>query len=116
MKNPYNKIKVLKASRKSEVKRAIFSFSRREWFLFLALSLVLLVSTLGILGKINKSFMISVPMEGGSIREGIIGTPRFVNPVLASTEADRALVSLIYSGLMRKKGDGTIIPDLAESV
>ena len=59
--------------------------------------------------------MVSVPMEGGRVREGIIGTPRFVNPVLASTEADRALVSLVYSGLMQKSPDGSIIPNLAES-
>ncbi len=116
MKNSYNKINPLRSSKRNEMKRAIFSFSKREWFVFLALALALLVSTIGILGKINKSFMVSVPMEGGTIKEGIIGTPRFVNPVLASTEADRALVSLVYSGLMRKNVDGTIIPDLAESV
>ena len=116
MKNSYNKINPLRASKRNEMKRAIFSFSKKEWFVFLALALMLLVSTIGILGKINKSFMVSVPMEGGTIKEGIIGTPRFVNPVLASTEADRALVTLVYSGLMRKSIDGTIIPDLAESV
>ncbi len=116
MKNSYNKINPLRSSKRNEMKRAIFSFSKREWFVFLALALALLVSTIGILGKINKSFMVSVPMEGGTIKEGIIGTPRFVNPILASTEADRALVSLVYSGLMRKSVDGTIIPDLAESV
>ncbi len=116
MKNSYNKINPLRASKRNEMKRAIFSFSKKEWFVFLALALMLLVSTIGILGKINKSFMVSVPMEGGTIKEGIIGTPRFVNPVLASTEADRALVTLVYSGLMRKSIDGTIIPDLAEIV
>lgn len=116
MKNSYNKINPLRSSKRNEMKRAIFSFSKREWFVFLALALALLVSTIGILGKINKSFMVSVPMEGGTIKEGIIGTPRFVNPILASTEADRALVTLVYSGLMRKSVDGTIIPDLAESV
>lgn len=46
--------------------------------------------------------MVEVPLDGGSITEGIIGTPRFINPVLASSDIDRDLVSLIYSGLMRK--------------
>ena len=59
--------------------------------------------------------MTSVPMRGGSLSEGIIGTPRFINPVLALSDADKDLVSLIYSGLMRKTPDGTLIPDLAES-
>lgn len=115
MKNSFNKIKILQPSKKDAIKRAIFSFSKKEWFMFLGLILLLLISTIGLLGKINKSFMVSVPMEGGSIKEGIIGVPRFVNPILASTESDRALVRLIYSGLMRKSTDGTIIPDLAES-
>lgn len=116
MKNNYNKIPPLKFPKKQEVRKAIYSFSKREWFIFLVFTIALLISTLGILNKINKNFMVSVPMEGGSLREGIIGTPRFANPVLASTEADRALVNLIYSGLMRKNTQGEIIPDLAESV
>ncbi len=60
--------------------------------------------------------MTSVPMRGGSITEGIIDAPRFANPVLALTEADRDLVALIYSGLMHRNADGSIVPDLAESV
>jgi peptide/nickel transport system substrate-binding protein len=57
--------------------------------------------------------MVNVPMQGGSITEGIVGTPRFINPVLAFSDADADLVSLIYSGLMRKNSDGTLSPDLA---
>jgi peptide/nickel transport system substrate-binding protein len=115
MKNSDNKIKIFQIPRKQEIKRAIFSFSKKEWLLFLVLILILIASTINILGKINQSFMISVPMEGGRVREGIIGTPRFINPVLASTDADRALVSLIYSGLMQKTQNNEIIPNLAES-
>ena len=37
--------------------------------------------------------MIEVPAYGGTLTEGIIGTPRFINPVLASSDADRDLVS-----------------------
>lgn len=58
--------------------------------------------------------MVNVPMRGGEITEGIVGTPRFVNPVLASSDADQDVVSLVYSGLLRKHADGTLTPDLAE--
>jgi len=58
--------------------------------------------------------MVQVPMRGGFISEGIVGTPRFINPILANSPADQDLVALIYSGLMRKSPDGTLIPDLAE--
>lgn len=65
------------------------------------------------LQSINKHFMVSVPMRGGSLSIGVVGVPRFINPVLASSSADQDLVSLIYSGLMRKDRNGDLIPDLA---
>lgn len=58
--------------------------------------------------------MVSVPKPGDEIKEGILGTPRFVNPALASSDADRDLVSLVYSGLMKKDTAGNLTPDLAE--
>ena len=57
--------------------------------------------------------MVSIPLRGGSMSLGIIGVPRFINPVLASSDADLNLVSLIYSGLLRKDIDGNLVPDLA---
>lgn len=59
--------------------------------------------------------MVDVPEKGGSISEGIIGIPTFVNPVLAVSSADKDMTTLVYSGLMRKMPDGSIIPDLAKS-
>jgi len=58
--------------------------------------------------------MVKVPFKGGSLSIGMVGAPRFVNPILANEETDRNLTTLIYSGLMRKTSDGDIIPDLAE--
>lgn len=62
---------------------------------------------------INKYFLVGVPAYGGEIREGIIGTPRFINPVFAQSAADKDLTSLIYSGLMRDLGE-ELVPDLAK--
>jgi len=59
--------------------------------------------------------MVTVPLRGGSMTIGIVGVPRFINPILANGEADLGLVSLIYSGLMRKNNDGTLILDLASN-
>ena len=106
---------MLKLPSKSEIKSAISSFSKKEWIAFGILAAILLGSTLGILEKINTSFMVQMPSRGGSLSEGIIGSPRFVNPILALSDADRDLVSLVYSGLLRKSPDGTLIPDLAEN-
>src|SRR3989344_6420051 len=120
MENPYNRMRQLKITGKLPKKRdlnaAFASFSKREWGIFSGLLVVLIFSTLVILNNINKSLMVNVPMRGGNISEGIVGAPRFINPVLAFSDVDRDLVSLVYSGLMRRNGDGTLSPDLAERV
>lgn len=101
--------------KKDEINKALSVFSKKEKMIFAVLVLALTVSALGLLQTLNKSLMVKVPLRGGSIAEGIAGTPRFVNPVLASSPADKDMVALVYSGLMRKGSDGSLIPDLAES-
>ncbi|MDO8436154.1 MAG: ABC transporter substrate-binding protein, partial [bacterium] len=55
------------------------------------------------------------PTEGGSYVEGIVGSPRFINPVYAASfDTDRDLIELIYSGLMKYDGTGKIVPDLVK--
>jgi len=46
--------------------------------------------------------------------EGSLGAPRSVTPLTAATQADRDLVALLFSGLVRNGPAGTIVPDLAE--
>jgi len=53
-----------------------------------------------------------VPVKGGSFTEGLIGSPRLINPLLATSDTDRSLTSLLYSGLIRYE-NGDLIPDLA---
>lgn len=50
------------------------------------------------------------------MHEGIIGAPRFVNPVLAITRADQDMSNLLYRGLFTIDETGQLIPDLAESL
>lgn len=57
------------------------------------------------------------PAFGGSYTEGMVGAPRFINPLYAQgSDVDRSLVEIIFSGLMKYDGVGDIIPDLAESI
>ncbi len=106
---------MLKLPSKQELHLAINTFSKKERLFFISFSLILLVSTITILSLINNKFLISIPTKGGSIKEGIIGTPRLINPVLAVTDTDRDMVSLIYSGLTRHDENGNIGLDLAKS-
>src|SRR3989338_5382411 len=106
IKNLYNRIRQWKIvgqwPKKSEINSVLFSFSKKERTIFIGLATALLLSTVLILENINQSFMVSVPMRGGKISEGIVGAPRFINPILASSPADQDLVSLIYSPFIIK--------------
>jgi len=68
----------------------------------------------GLVWETNARALVELPALGGELKEGIIGTPRFINPLLAVDNPDRDLVTLIYSGLIRYDENGLLIPDLAE--
>lgn len=65
------------------------------------------------LAQLNSNFLVTVPTKGGTLTEGVIGAPSFINPALASTETDLGLTQLLYSGLFRKSDDGVVV-DLAK--
>ena len=96
-------------------KQAISSFSLSEKIVFWTLIGALILSGLSILFKVNDFILVEAKARGGSFTEGIVGSPRFINPVLALSDADRDLVSLIYSGLMKATPEGGIVEDVAES-
>ncbi len=89
-------------------------FSKWERLVFVILIILAAIGFFGTLDKINQKVSNLMPASGGTWREGIVGSPRFINPLLAITDPDRDLASLIYSGLLRPDGKGALIPDLAE--
>ncbi len=55
------------------------------------------------------------PAIGGTYKEGLIGYPRFINPIYGeNSDTDRDLVQLIFSGLMKYNQRGEIVPDLVK--
>mgnify|MGYP000426161273 CR=1 FL=1 len=64
----------------------------------------------------SNVFTHATPVAGGDLVEGVVGTPRFVNPILAVTRADQDMVALVYSGLMKIDTEGNLVPNIAESV
>src|SRR3989344_4906367 len=81
--------------------------------LFIFFAILLFVSSTALLYMLKQSLVVEVPAHGGSLSEGIIGSPRFINPVLAISDADRDLTALVYSGLLRATPQGGYEPDLA---
>ena len=93
----------------------IKSFSITEKVLFAFIVTVFAFSGIALLYQANKAFLVEVPDYGGSLTEGVVGSPRFINPLLAISDADRDLTSLVYSGLLKATADGGLQPDIAES-
>ncbi|MEY4723844.1 MAG: hypothetical protein RLZZ324_1357 [Candidatus Parcubacteria bacterium] len=75
-----------------------------------------IVISLGAIGfKFANDNMVTVPADGGDYVEASVGNPRYINPVLASSnDADNDLVKLVFTGLMRTDAKGDLQPDLAE--
>ncbi len=91
------------------------SFSITEKVLFLGFGALLIGAALSLAAKASSEYSVTVPHRGGKLVEGIVGTPRFINPLLAVSDADRDLTALVYSGLLKVTPTGSFIPDLAQS-
>ena len=83
------------------VREIIRTFSPRWRTVFYLLGVIAVLSFAAMLWQVNRYFLVEVPASGGSLTEGVIGIPRFINPLLAVSEADRDMTTLVYAGLMR---------------
>lgn len=117
MKEKYRQIlkKSFSVPKEESVQKSIGTFSPSEKVLFFFLVGVFILSAVFILSNINKLFLVEVPAKGGSFVEGIVGSPRFINPLLSNSDTDRDLTALIYSGLLKATPNGELIEDLAKS-
>jgi peptide/nickel transport system substrate-binding protein len=102
-------------SKLSKLAKITQTFSISEKTLFALFITIFTISTASVLWQLNKSFLVEIPARGGKLSEGIIGSPRFINPLLSISDADRDLTGLIYSGLLKATPGGSLVPDLAES-
>jgi len=90
--------------------------SRKEKLVFVLLASVFLFSSFSLWRMFLDRFTTVVPASGGAIVEGVVGFPRFINPLYADTrDADRDLAELVFSGLFTYDSTGNFIPDLAQN-
>ncbi len=92
----------------------IKNFSITEKTIFGILVAIATITAITMTAKVSDSFMITVPSTGGELREGMIGLPHMINPVVAITDVDRDISTLVYSGLMKFSGKD-LVTDMAES-
>ena len=92
----------------------IDSLSPGDRVIAYTLGTLVLISGFWGLYSIERLFLVEVSARGGGFTEGVVGSPRFVNPLLAISDTDRDLVALSFAGLMGRAPDGSLIPVLAE--
>ncbi len=92
----------------------LFSITERTIFMILAVVMFMTALLLGL--KVNNEFLIEIPATGGTINEGIVGTPRFINPVLAISDADKDITALVYAGLVTPDKNNEYKNLIAESI
>ncbi len=99
----------------SKLEEAYHAFSPSGRTIFLGFAGVAIVSAGALLFMLNNALLVPVPGRGGTLSEGIVGSPRFINPILAISDSDHDVTSLVYSGLLRATPTGEYIPDLAST-
>lgn len=94
----------------------IYSLEKKERLLFGFFFFLFVLSIILFIADFYFKNTCIVPAFGGTLKEGVVGQPRFINPIYAdSNDVDKDLVNLIFSGLMRYGKDGKIEEDIAKS-
>ncbi len=93
----------------------VAALSSGDRVLFYLIVCIVSIASLSSLYALEQSILVDVPSYGGTLVEGDIGSPRFINPLLAISDADNDLSTLTYAGLMGISGSGALVPVLAQS-
>ena len=88
---------------------------KERWIIYVSLFLIIISFLyLGVSHYFENTK--EVPAYEGEYTEGMVGQPRFINPILCQTsDIDSDLSALVYSGLLKLNHQGELVNDLAES-
>lgn len=78
------------------------------------LASIIVIVSISTLRSLEQQLLVRVPAYGGTIIEGDLGSPRYINPLLALTDADRDITALTYAGLMGFSANGKLSMVLAK--
>jgi len=90
--------------------------SSGERFILLTAIFIFLSAGIYTIWQVNQTYLTALPATGGSLNEGMVGAPRFINPVLAITRVDQDLTALLYNSLMKIGENGALEPDAIETI
>lgn len=101
----------------SSLPKLFKSLSLWEKRILIAAVAIFLSSAGYVISDSYRNLTRQMPANGGKYIEGIVGQPRFINPLLAPVNGpDMDLVKIIYSGLYKYDEGEKLVPDLAEAM
>lgn len=90
--------------------------NKRERLIFKISLSVMTVALIILAGRFYLTHLEVVPVRGGKLVEGVIGIPKYVNPLYSSiNDVDMDLVGLVYSALYKRDDNGKLVSDLVEN-
>jgi peptide/nickel transport system substrate-binding protein len=107
---------VPKKNFKEKIIKAIKALSVFEKVAFGIAIVVMLITGYKLINYGIGTISVEVPATGGIIIEASTDFSRFVNPVLARSDVDKDLVTLIYSGLLKPSTGNVLVNNLADSI
>lgn len=109
---PFTRLKNLPSRR--QIQKFFEVLDRKERKIFLILLALFSMSSIYLAADFYIRHTEIKPTLGEKISEGVIGQPRFINPILAAVnDVDRDLTELVFAGLMKYSKDDQIVADLA---
>ncbi len=113
LKNLFNAARLLKSPR--SWKRIGERLQPKERIGAIILVIVIFISLVWLANQAYMRATESRPALGDTYVEGVVGSPRLLNPILATTDSDRDVSRLLFSTLLKYDYQGKLAPDLAEN-
>jgi len=87
--------------------------TKKERILFFSSLTIFLIGNFWFWGLFYFKNTKEIPASGGVLIEGVVGQPRFLNPIYGMlSDIDRDINQLIFASLMRYNEKGELVPDL----
>lgn len=88
---------------------------RRFMASWIALVLLLIGTTFGVVLQLHGLAQTTAPTDGGTYTEGSLGTINNLNPMFSNGAVDDSADRLLFNGLLRHDTEGHLVSDLATS-
>lgn len=110
-------IKLLPVIRRNQVTLILDTFTKKDLSIIAAAAIIFLATGGFLMAGTFERGSGTEPHEGGEHIEGLVGQPRFINPVLAgASSVDTDLSKIIFAQLIKFDHDLNLIADLAQSL